>query len=226
VRRNITNGTNGATRPRNSLAVRLEKPYNVGLELAEKRSSRNVAGVIIAAAAGASEKGAGFILRGLPATTSSMRTGETMRQWKTVVAFLGFFLALAPGLRAQMMAGSTADQPREFQIKAKNYSFSPFVVIVNQGDQVQLIVTAMDRDYGFRLKAFRINRKLKQNIPTTIAFTADKMGKFTFRSSSSPPTVALEKTPLLNHLRHEMKGTLVVKSPSKEALPPPGTQYQ
>lgn len=149
-----------------------------------------------------------------------------MRQWKTGVAFLVFFLALAPGLRAQMMSGSTADQPRVFQLKAKNNSFSPFVVIVKQGDRVKLVVTALDRDYGFKLKAFRISQKLKQNVPTTISFTADKVGRFTFRSPTNPPNVALEKAPLLNHWHHEMKGTLVVKGPSQDVPPPPGTQYQ
>jgi heme/copper-type cytochrome/quinol oxidase subunit 2 len=129
-----------------------------------------------------------------------------MRRLKTGVALLAFAL-VAPGIRAQMGAGSTADQPRVFQIRARNHSFSPNVIIVNKGDRVRLVVAAVDHDYGFELKAFHINQDLKQGTPATINFTADKAGKFTFRGSGIFSKVVYAK----------MKGTLEVKEPSDDA---------
>jgi cytochrome c oxidase subunit 2 len=41
----------------------------------------------------------------------------------------------------------------------------------------------LDRDHGFKLEAFGINQKLKKGDPTTIEFTADKVGTFPFQCS-------------------------------------------
>jgi hypothetical protein len=43
---------------------------------------------------------------------------------------------------------------------------------------VKLIVTCLDRDYGFRLEACNIDQRLKERKHTTIQFTADKVGAF------------------------------------------------
>jgi cytochrome c oxidase subunit II len=130
-----------------------------------------------------------------------------MRQLKTGVALLAFALVAVPGIRAQMSAGSMADQPRVFQIRVQNHSFSPNVLIVNKGDRVRLVVTAVDHDYGFELKAFHINQDLKQGTPATINFSADTAGKFSFRCSG------------FWRVRYpRMKGTLTVREPSGSGL--------
>jgi nitrous-oxide reductase len=57
------------------------------------------------------------------------------------------------------------------------------VTTVKQGDHVKMVVTALDRDHGFKLEAFDIDQRLKKGEPTTIEFTADKAGTFPFPHS-------------------------------------------
>ncbi|HEY6291728.1 MAG TPA: cupredoxin domain-containing protein [Terriglobia bacterium] len=125
-----------------------------------------------------------------------------MRQFKVGAAFALFVLALAPALRAQLMQQVVPGEVRVFQITAENYQFSPFTVIVNPGDRVRFVITAVDRDYEFKLKNFDIHEKLKQGVPTTVNFTATDSGKFTF---SSPGII-----------HRDMKGTLVVKGATEK----------
>ena len=133
-----------------------------------------------------------------------------MRQMKAGVAVVALALSVAPGLRAQMMEQVVPGQVREFHLTARHNQFSPFVVIVRPGDRVQLVITAVDRDYSFRLPEFHIDQKLRKGVPTTISFTAASAGKFAF---SSPD---IER----KFMRREMKGTLVVKGSAQEGAPP------
>ncbi len=71
----------------------------------------------------------------------------------------------------------------EIQVSAKKYQFDPNVITVKKGEHVKLVITAQDRDHGFKLEAFNINQKLKKGVPTTIEFTADKAGTFPFKCS-------------------------------------------
>jgi len=125
-----------------------------------------------------------------------------MRLLKWGAFFAVLVLTLTPPLRAQLMEQVVPGQVRVFQITAENYQFSPFTIIVNPGDKVRLVVTAVDHDYEFKLKNFDIHEKLKQGTATTINFTATESGKFTF---SSPGLV-----------HRDMKGTLVVKGVSEK----------
>ena len=127
-----------------------------------------------------------------------------MRQLKTGVALLALALIAVPAIRAQMMSGSTADQPRVFQVRIQSHSLSPSVLMVNRGDHVRLIVTAVDRDYALELKAFGISQELKKGVPTPINFTAIKTGKFGFRCSG-----------LLSRVNYfGTKASLVVREPA------------
>jgi len=71
----------------------------------------------------------------------------------------------------------------EIQMTAKRYEYNPNVITVKKGEHVKLIITALDRDHGFKLEAFGINQKLKKGDPTIIEFTADKAGTFEFKCS-------------------------------------------
>ncbi|HZO99323.1 MAG TPA: cupredoxin domain-containing protein [Terriglobia bacterium] len=82
---------------------------------------------------------------------------------------------------AQSTAAS--GEVREIKMTAKKYEFDPNTVTVKKGDHVKLIITALDRDHGFKLEAFGINQKLIKGDPTTIEFTADKAGTFPFKCS-------------------------------------------
>ncbi len=94
-------------------------------------------------------------------------------------------------------------QAREIQVKAKKYQFNPNVITVKQGEQVKLVVTATDRDHGFKCDVFGINRKLKKGAPATIEFTANKLGTFPFHCSDFCG---------MGHLK--MKGKIVVEKSS------------
>jgi plastocyanin len=125
-----------------------------------------------------------------------------MRHLKVGLAVVVFTLIIGSVLQAQLTETKTPGQVRTFQITAQNYSFSPFNIIVNQGEKVRFVITAGDRDYEFRLKAYDIKEKIQQGVPATIDFTATKAGTFTFNSPGM--------------VHRTMKGTLVVKGLSEK----------
>lgn len=110
----------------------------------------------------------------------------------------GALVLLAVASFAFALAQETG--PREVQVTAKKYEFNPNLLTVKKGDHVKLIMTALDRDHGFKLEAFNINQKLKKGAPTTVEFVADKAGTFPFQCSDFCG---------LGHGR--MKGKLVVE---------------
>lgn len=120
-----------------------------------------------------------------------------MRHLKVGFAVVVFTLILATALQAQLTETVTPGQTRTFQITAENYEFSPFNIIVNQGDKVRFVVTASDHDYEFKLKGYDIKQKVEQGVPATIDFTATKAGTFEFNSPGM--------------VHRSMKGTLVVR---------------
>jgi plastocyanin len=124
-------------------------------------------------------------------------TGEKMRYLKVGLAAAVLMLSLAPALPAQLNVTPEPGSVRTFQITAENYRFNPFNVLVNQGDKVRLVITAADRDYDFKLKAYDIKQKVEQGVPATIDFTASQAGTFTFDSPGM--------------MHRSMKGTLVVR---------------
>ena len=93
--------------------------------------------------------------------------------------------ALLVGLAMVALAQTpaTAGEAHEFQMTAKKYQFDPNVITVKKGEHVKLVITALDRDHGFKLEAFGIDQKLKKGDPATVEFTADKAGTFPFKCS-------------------------------------------
>ena len=83
---------------------------------------------------------------------------------------------------------------------ATKYRFDPNVITVKKGQNVRLIIAALDRDHGFKLEAFNINQKLKKGDASTVEFTADAAGTFPFQCSV-----------LCGLGHHKMKGRLVVE---------------
>lgn len=71
----------------------------------------------------------------------------------------------------------------EIKMTAKRFEFDPNLIAVKKGERVRLIITALDRNHGFKLEAFGINQKLKKGDPATIEFRADKVGAFPFQCS-------------------------------------------
>ena len=72
----------------------------------------------------------------------------------------------------------------EIQVTLRKYDFSPGALRVKKGEQVKLIMTAVDHDHGFKLDEFNINQKVPKGTTIVVEFTADKAGTFQFRCSS------------------------------------------
>jgi cytochrome c oxidase subunit 2 len=71
----------------------------------------------------------------------------------------------------------------EITVTARKYEFSRNVIKAKRGDHIRLIITALDRDHGFKLKAFHIDQKLPKGETVTVEFTADQVGAFPFECS-------------------------------------------
>ncbi|MBZ5671082.1 MAG: cupredoxin domain-containing protein [Acidobacteriia bacterium] len=101
-----------------------------------------------------------------------------MRRFLVVIVPVAFLAVLA---LAQGPVAPT--EVHEIQMTAKKYEYNPNVITVKKGEHVKLIITALDRDHGFKLEAYGIDQKLKKGEATTIEFTADKTGTFEFKCS-------------------------------------------
>ena len=71
----------------------------------------------------------------------------------------------------------------EIEVVAKQFSFNPDPIIVNQGENVRLLLTSEDVEHGFSISEYGINEKIKPDETTTVEFTADKAGEFEIRCS-------------------------------------------
>ena len=133
-----------------------------------------------------------------------------MNQHQRTIAVISFALALSTSplaLAAQEGAPAAAGGDT-IQVTAKKYEFNPSVITVKQGQHVKLVITATDRDHGFKLAAYNIDQRLKKGVPTPVEFTADKAGTFPFECS------------VVCGLGHgHMKGKLVVEPAAGAASP-------
>lgn len=97
--------------------------------------------------------------------------------------------AMMLGVALALPATSPQEEPStdlpvaEIQVAARKYKFTPNVITVKKGQLVRLIITAEDRDHGFRLKDFDIKQRLVKETPTTIEFTPREAGTFVFKCS-------------------------------------------
>ena len=99
-------------------------------------------------------------------------------------------LLVMMGVLALSLAGSAAaaDQAapgtvHEIKMTASSYEFDPAVITVKKGEKVRLIITATDRKHGIKIEGYDIDQVLNSGDPTTIEFTADKVGTFEFKCS-------------------------------------------
>lgn len=118
------------------------------------------------------------------------------------VALALLFLAVLCVLLPHKIAAQTSSTGTEvIRMTAKKYAFNPATITVRRGERVEIIITALDREHGFKLAAFHIDQKLEKGVPTTVEFTPDKAGTFTFKCSVFCG---------LGH--HRMKGKLIVQN--------------
>lgn len=89
---------------------------------------------------------------------------------------------------------------KEFTVTAKNYSFSPKEISVNQGDKVKITLKSSGGSHNLVIDDFNVaTGEIGNGEEDTIEFVADKAGTFEFYCSIS------------NHKAMGMKGTLTVK---------------
>lgn len=73
---------------------------------------------------------------------------------------------------------------RSFNITIQNGVYNPDTVIVNQGDTVNLELTAADAAYGFTQPDYGFDAAIPEGKTQTIQFQALQSGNFTFYCSS------------------------------------------
>ena len=125
-----------------------------------------------------------------------------MNRLRTILIGLTILSAASARTVAQVAqdAGAGVQGVHEIQVTLRKYEFSPGSLRVKKGEQVRLVMTAVDHEHGFKLDDFNINKKIPQGTTVIVEFTADKAGTFQFRCSS------------VCGLGHRgMKGTLVVE---------------
>jgi cytochrome c oxidase subunit II len=127
-----------------------------------------------------------------------------MIKMMTLASGILVFLAAGTVSMARTQAPPPQGEAREIQVTAKKYEFNPAVIEVKQGEHIKLIITATDHDHGFECGDLHLNQILKKGKATTIEFTADKAGTFSFRCSHFCG---------MGHLK--MKGKIVVTPASQ-----------
>jgi cytochrome c oxidase subunit II len=109
---------------------------------------------------------------------------EKMKRSKTTLSMLATLLVVPAAVVSTGLPQSSASAKLvQIRMTARKYTFHPDVITVNQGDHVELIITAMDHDHGIAIPAFGVKGYLKRGTPTTVSFIATKVGTFPFRCS-------------------------------------------
>lgn len=115
----------------------------------------------------------------------------------------GIYLAAGPLVRRVLAAPAAQEQAptrREFTVTARDYSFSPNRVEVQQDDLIKLTVQSADNAYGFTIDDYRVSKRVPAGGSTVVEFRADRAGTFAFYSNLS------------NDSRHsKMSGQLIVR---------------
>ena len=115
----------------------------------------------------------------------------------------GIYLAAGPLVRRVLAAPAAQEQAptrREFTVTARDYSFSPNRVEVQQDDLIKLTVQSTDNAYGFTIDDYRVSKRVPAGGSTVVEFRADRAGTFAFYSNLS------------NDSRHsKMSGQLIVR---------------
>lgn len=68
----------------------------------------------------------------------------------------------------------------EIDMIARQWDFNPATITVSEGDEVKLNIKSVDVTHGFSLFEFGVNERLTPGKTTTVEFTADKKGEYTF----------------------------------------------
>jgi cytochrome c oxidase subunit 2 len=92
-------------------------------------------------------------------------------------------LALAAFAVMGGMAQDASPTASGIKMTAMKYNFDPNVVRAKKGEHVRLVITALDRDHGFKLEEFHIEQRLPKGVAVTVEFVVDQAGAFPFECS-------------------------------------------
>lgn len=70
-----------------------------------------------------------------------------------------------------------------FEIRAKRFEYTPNVIRVNRGDQVRIRLLSQDVTHGMYIDGYGLNVTAYPGEDGSLAFTADRTGRFIFRCS-------------------------------------------
>jgi cytochrome c oxidase subunit 2 len=70
-----------------------------------------------------------------------------------------------------------------FEVKAKKFSYTPNIIMVNKGDVVRIRLISEDVHHGFFLDGYGVKTSAYPGQEGSLKFTADKNGRFAFRCS-------------------------------------------
>lgn len=90
--------------------------------------------------------------------------------------YFGFKKQDSPNQNLNNFNGET----KEFNIIAKQFSFEPSTITVNQGDLVKIKIKSIDVAHSITIPDFKINEMLDPNEEISFEFIADKTGEFNF----------------------------------------------
>ena len=81
--------------------------------------------------------------------------------------------------------GTLENGVRTIYITARQFSFDPELIIVNKGEKIKLVISAVDAPHGFEIEGFEIpgydiSTVIKKGATLTIEFTADEKGVWEF----------------------------------------------
>src|SRR3989338_10177761 len=100
----------------------------------------------------------------------------------------------------EMIAEGNSGAVKEFTVSGQNFSFSPSLITVEQGDKVKITFKNTSGFHDFKIDEFGVAAK-QANAPATevLEFTADRVGSFEYYCSVG------------SHRSAGMKGTLKVE---------------
>jgi heme/copper-type cytochrome/quinol oxidase subunit 2 len=109
-------------------------------------------------------------------------------------------LVMAMVLGSALAGQEQAPNRREFNLVAREHSFTPNRLEVSQDDLVKITFTSEGRPATFAIDAYRIVKRAGGGQTITFEFRADQSGTFTFYCNLTGDEGC-----------RDMKGTLVVK---------------
>jgi cytochrome c oxidase subunit 2 len=85
------------------------------------------------------------------------------------------------GLGAALVPRTTRSaQEQVIRVTAKKFEYSPDKITVRKDVPVVLEITSLDRDHGFKLRAFGVRADVKPGAPTRVRIVPHKTGRFPF----------------------------------------------